>query len=447
MFKSICAFWNARSGNFSLVTAILVPTLVFAVGGAIDFTNAQYLRSRVHVVADSAALAGVAEAAMNNSLNWPQQKEASLKASKEFFVGAITNQTDSHLQDGQIDYTADSSKGSLTVNVCYRYKYNSFFSILAYKDNFYVSGCASAVRAEPRYVDTYFVVDASGSMGIGATAADQALMIKRTGCAFACHTQSWLSQPKCNTGYVQTTYCAHLFGATLRFDVVKNAINTLVDNSASLAKVDGQFRFGLYKFSNTMTKQQSITLDTGKFKDAVEAMQPDAIGAGSNLKYSLKQIADTIPVGGDGRTPSSPQIFVIVMTDGVEGNVNEYEQIGSYGWGTYGNWSKDTNFVENNPGFWNGNERSQAVNPTICNVLKSKNITVGTLHTEYLVPAGSTDSRFVNIKSKLVPGIVSSLQACATSPDYAFIASSPADIQKATQQIFAAMMAQARLVM
>ncbi len=52
-----------------------------------------------------------------------------------------------------------------------------------------VTGSSVATATMPNYIDFYLLLDNSPSMGVGATPADVALMVKNTSdsCAFACH--------------------------------------------------------------------------------------------------------------------------------------------------------------------------------------------------------------------------------------------------------------------
>ncbi|MFZ4532696.1 MAG: hypothetical protein ACOYOJ_12905, partial [Alsobacter sp.] len=149
---------------------------------------------------------------------------------------------------------------------------------------------------------------------------------------------------------------------------------------------------------------------------------------------------------GDGKSPDSRKAFLLILTDGVEGNVNEYERNGPMGYRTYGDWTPDANLTTSTPGFWAGSERSQAVDPTMCDAIKAKGVTVLTLHTEYLTPVGSGDYRFQQIQSQLSPVIATRLRDCASGPDLAFNASSPDEIKAATKKMLAAVLAKARLV-
>jgi hypothetical protein len=277
-------------------------------------------------------------------------------------------------------------------------------------------------------------------------------MLQQMGCAFACHTTDGLSscEVKWNNGNVtqqagRTTSCAKAIGATTRFDVVRSAISTVLSEAKNLQTLTDQFSYSVHKFSNTVTEVAAVSKDADAVAAKVTTMTPDAIGAGTNLRAALVSMASKI-TAGDGKSPNSRKAFLLILTDGVEGNVNEYEKNGWAGWRTYGNWTPDTNLIESSPGFYHGQERSQAVDPTMCNAIKASGVTVLTLHTEYLTPVGSGDYRFQQIQSQLKPVIATRLRDCASGADLAFNASSPAEIKAGTLKMLAAVVAKAHLV-
>ncbi len=337
-------------------------------------------------------------------------------------------------------YTVSFANNVVTAKICYTAtQSNSLLQFAGIKANTF-SGCATAESASPTYFSVNFLVDASGSMGIGATAADQTLMNNKLGCAFSCHTQDGLYG--CPSA---TTSCAKLIGAKTRFDVVRSAIATVLSEATTMQTLTDQFSFSVHKFSNTVTEVAAVSKDADAVAVKVTAMTPDAKGAGTNLRAALVAMASKIPVG-NGKTPDSRKAFLLILTDGVEGNVNEYEQNGWAGYRTYGNWTPDPNLTVSTPGFWWGSERSQAVDPTMCNALKASGVTVLTLHTEYLTPVGSGDGRFQTIQSQLKPVIATRLRDCASGADLAFNASSPEEIKLGTKKMLAAVIAKAHLV-
>ena len=446
--------WFVRDtrAHLTIIFALSLVPMAIAGGGMLDFSRLAKSRSALANIADSAVLAGGSDRVVTAAIPWSQQKDASEKALKDTFALFMATNKDPSIKLISDTYTVSFANNVVTAKICYTAtQSNSLLQFAGMKSNTF-SGCSTAESAPPTYFSVNFLVDASGSMGIGATAADQALMNQQMGCAFACHTQDGLSSciVKWKNGVVtqqagRTTSCAKAIGATTRFDVVRSAITTVLSEATNLQTLADQFSYSVHKFSNTVTEVAAVSKDSDAVAAKVATMTPDAKGAGTNLRAALVSMASKITVG-DGKSPDSRKAFLLILTDGVEGNVNEYEENGWAGYRTYGNWKADSNLQISNPGFYNGSERSQAVDPTMCNALKSKGVTVLTLHTEYLTPVGTTDYRFQQIQSQLKPSIATRLRDCASGADLAFNASSPDEIKAATKKMLAAVIAKAHLV-
>jgi Flp pilus assembly protein TadG len=433
--------WFVRDtrAHLTLIFALALVPMAITAGGMLDFSRLAKSRSSLANIADSAVLAGVNDRVVTAAIPWADQKAASEKAMKDTFALFLATNKDTSLTLTADTYTVSYANNVVTAKICYTaVQSNSLLQFAGMTSNTF-SGCTTAESAPPTYFSVNFLVDASGSMGIGATAADQTLMNTKLGCAFACHTTDALApcpQP--------TTSCAKAIGAKTRFDVVRSAIATVLNEAKATQTLTDQFSFSVHKFSNTLTEVAAASQDANAVATKVTAMAPDAKGAGTNLRAALASMASKITVG-DGKSPNSRKAFLLILTDGVEGNVNEYEQNGAKGWRTYGNWTPDPNLTVSNPGFYSGPERSQAVDPTMCNAMKAKGVTVLTLHTEYLTPVGSTDYRFQQIQSQLKPVIATRLRDCASTADFAFNASSPDEIKTGTQKMLAAVLAKAHL--
>jgi len=436
----IRSFVRDTRANLTIMFALTLIPMAIATGGMLDFARLTKSRANLANIADSAVLAGVNDHVVTAAIPWSDQKAASEKAMKDTFALFLAMNKDPTLTLTSDTYTVSFANNVVTAKICYTaIQSNSLLGVVGMKSNTF-SGCATAESAPPTYFSVNFLVDASGSMGIGATAADQTLMVNKLGCAFACHTQDGLYG--CPSA---TTSCAKAIGATTRFDVVRAAITTVLSEAKNLQTLTDQFSYSVHKFSNTVTQVAAVSKDSDDVAAKVALMTPDAKGAGTNLRAALASMASKITVG-DGKSPDSRKAFLLILTDGVEGNVNEYEQNGAQGWRTYGNWTPDSNLTTSTPGFNHGSERSQAVDPTMCNAMKAKGVTVLTLHTEYLTPVGTSDYRFQQIKSQLSPVIATRLRDCASGADLAFNASSPDEIKSGTKKMLAAVIAKAHLV-
>jgi Flp pilus assembly protein TadG len=451
--------WRDREGSVATTFALAIIPVIGLLGASVDFATVAGTKSKVQAIADAAVLSAVSETTVRPTLTWTQQKAESEKMAKATFealmsAAGITGASASATYEVTLDGTVVSTK------VCYSGQQKTMAVAVAGFANMDFSGCAVASSAPPLYVSVYVLADASGSMGIGASTADQTLMNQKLGCAFACHTLDWkveMFNPECKAlgGWDDaraTPSCAKKIGAKTRFDIVRSALSDVMDDAKKMAKLPDQYRFAIYKFSNALTEVQKETSNLSTAKTSVEKMAMDSTG-GSNFRVGMQELLPKIPTSGDGKTAASPKVILLLMTDGVEGNVKEYtecrdpwvngkkQKICDY----WGNWKPDTNFTVNNPGFYWGVERSQAIDSKICDGFKNKGVTVATLNTEYITPPGSNDERFQKIQSMLKPVIRQTMKDCATQPEFAYFATTPGEISQATEMMFRSVMEKARL--
>jgi Flp pilus assembly protein TadG len=443
---------NDRGGVPLLFVFSLLPLLV-AAGGAIDLSEVYRVKDTIVSKTDAAALAAVSAQALKPELTWAAQKAASVDVAKRVFEEGVTGTSGFSVSSAQ--YTTDAVDMNLTVKICWKGKQKTAFLRFVGKTSWDIEGCSESTASAQEYVSVVFLVDASGSMGVGATEADQRLMENRFGCAFACHTFDWVSNVSdgCNK---PTTTCAAYIGAKTRFQVVKEALKSILFEGQANAKVPDQFTFAIYKFSNDLTLVQRPTDQYATLRASVDGMQQDETG-GTNLSRALDILNRQLPTPGDGKTPTTRKVFLILMTDGVEGNVLQVKSGSPLRHN--GEWSQDSRLEITSPGFTvtrpmsfaqialeilnirsvndiMKSERSQAINPSRCDAIKNRGITIGTLNTEYLIPPWSTDSRFLQIRTLLSPVIADTMRRCASDPTFALFATRPDEITAAANKLF-----------
>ncbi len=430
-------------GNVAVVSALAAVPLLATTGFALDYGQSQNLKADLQAYADSAVLAGVAQPASFGTMT-VQQKVAQSKSNAEtYFQSVLKKWPNSGITD-----TVKSAVvgGQISVSMTYSAHFNTGLSKIIGISEINISGSSSGLSAKPNYVDVYALVDASGSMGIGAGSTDQIKMQNALGCTLACHGNGEDQVQK-----------AHDAGATLRFDVVKNVISTLIASSQQKLLIPNQFRFSVIKFSNTITTVSPITESPINVATDVANMQLDSPpGMGTNPYYSITQFAAQLPQSGDGSSPSSPLIYVMIMTDGVSDDV--YEQVTPGGSWT-GVWYKDPNYhtfppevIDPDTTDISGNgEILAGFDGSVCDLLKAKKTTVMTLDLDYVLPdltnvtVGQSNYRYVLIRDNLKPNITNNLASCASNSTYAYSANSAEDIQTAITKMFIAATQSARI--
>ncbi len=412
----------------AIATALASIPIMVGVGVVVDYLQASNMRTTVSALADAATLAGVSGKVMSQASSPERHKEQMAAATKAFFASQLDNKPALKSLVTSYDVTTSSENKVVTAKLCFSAEAKSSILSLSGKKTIPISGCSQASAKMPEYVSVYALIDASGSMGIGASIADQTQMQRRLGCTFACHNnnaESRVYAPNCNTfdHWSQTTRCAKAIGVKTRFDVARDALLAMVDTANSLTRMPNQFTFSVSKFSDKLNDVHANSSNLASVKAAVQAMELDDGQYRTDLRLALQQILPKMPVSGDGSSPSSPRVYLVVVTDGVE---NRLDDMGK----------PYSTFSGSLPSVSMGVVRLQAFNPAGCGPIKRKGVTIMMLNTEYSVAAERSDSILMQIKSLLVPGMKDQMKTCASKPDLALNATSGGQIQAASDRLF-----------
>jgi Flp pilus assembly protein TadG len=449
-------FAQSREGAVAIFFALSMLPLTALAGAAIDFAGVNRSRSMALSIADSAALAAVSDTVVKPTVSKAQQKEVSMAAAKSEFEALLAiSKAPAQITTTSFDVQEEGS--SISITICFTGSHKTTLMAVAGLTSLDFSGCSTASSASPVYVSVYALVDASGSMGIGATYADQSLMERRLGCAFACHSISNSWDNVCNTdndkitpnwGYA-TTKCAKTIGAKTRFDIVREALVRVTDQAQGLQRTPQQYTIGVHKFSNYLTEIHANSSSMSSVKTALERMTMDARGAGSNFYKVLPEFARALPTSGDGKSPQTPKIFALILTDGIGSRMFEEDRCyfdSSLRPNCYfeGSWRNDPDYELERP-FVTDHIRSQAFPAKLCDDIKRKNITVMTLATEY--DANNINSDHMKYVDKTLRALsLNGLQGCATAPNFAFRANHGPDIDNAIRSMFSSIVEKARIV-
>lgn len=413
-------------GAIAMQFAAMAIVLTFVAGFAVDYSMSRSADERIQEAADSAVLAAVDNLASNTGVGDSALQAGAEAKLKTYFNAAIAQYPSYH-----VTYTTNvtAHNGHVVAAMTYSASTTTTFSNLIGVKTINLAGSASAESAQAVYVAIYALLDASGSMGIGATQADQNIMQNAFGCTLACHISG-------------TQITAHNAKAVLRFDVVKGALSSIIKASGAKAIMTNQFSFAVSKFSNDITEISPLSSDATKVAAAVDSMDLDdrnygaVQGMGTNFATSLASFLKTIKTVGDGSSPSSPLVYVLIMTDGVSDDV--FERLDANGKAT-GNWVADPQW-DWFPTVYGGGEKFAGFNPALCDPFKKAGIGVMTLDMQYVIPVsppGQTlDARYTLIENNLKPKILANLQKCASQASYAYAADSPGDIQSAINSMF-----------
>lgn len=431
-------FLNNDSGSVIVIFGIAVFALVGVVGAAVDYSIAAAKRTTLDAKADASTLAAVSvfadpfarDAADRAKANMRMSFEAAAETLPALVPGSLVAQYEYNSNDG-------------VARLCYEARVRAHF--VAIFGDVSVANCVAAQAVPPVYINLHFLIDASGSMGIGASSTDQALMQRKLGCLFACHTIDWttpVNTPNCES---PTTTCVRRIGARTRFDVARYALARIVDEAATIPPERARYAFSVHKFSNYVTRVHPLSSDPRSVSAVLKRLEMDVRGTGTNVGLALDEIARSLPRSGDGRTPQTAINHVFLVTDGLENNVFMYCTGDPCLY--HGSWRPDPDLRITTPGFYEGTMRNQVVDPAACDVVKSTGALLSVLNLEYVVPRDTPpDWHMGRIANLLVPNIPPAMQACASNPSSAFVANDPVEIERALEAMFRQTMEQARLI-
>jgi hypothetical protein len=325
---SLKNFWQEKSGNFGILTALLLVPLCGAAGVALDISRGMSAKADLQQAADSAALAAVADTSASI--------QAAKKMSGDGIIPVGNEEARAFFDDnqrGNADYSLTSvdvsviKRGNVVESsVSFRASVSTTLSGLLGKDFVSVGGTATAKYETETFSDFYLLLDNTPSMGVGATPQDVATLVANTSdrCAFACHIV--------NNGVVDASsyyFRAKSLGVTTRIDVVAKATASLMDTAKSTRKSSNQYRMAVYTFGERAedTKLLEVVpltsdLETAKKKAAeINLMSIPYQGYNNDQQTdfdrALSQIGDKVGTSGTGASSANPDKVIFFVSDGV----------------------------------------------------------------------------------------------------------------------------------
>lgn len=184
-----------QRGNVFMLFAFAVVPMVFATGMGIDYSRAARLQTKLNAIADSAALAAVAQPAMNN----PSDASAIKTASDMFNTQATGLEgLDSYVLK-PITVTHPDGPTSRVVTVSYTAKSTNAFGGVLNMRTISIGGTSSATATAAPNMDFYIALDTSPSMALPTTSAGILTMHNALNCSFACHSNKIQQYVQANT--------------------------------------------------------------------------------------------------------------------------------------------------------------------------------------------------------------------------------------------------------
>ena len=400
-------------GNIALFIALSMVPICGLVGLAVDLGRASWVKGKLDLAADSAALLAASTAAnafKAGDLNFINEGIAAAKAR---FAAQTGNQPSVSM--GAVTVTLTQNGGLFNASLAYRAQVPSTFANVLGYTGFPISDQAGASLSYNPYVDVQILMDVSSSMTLAATAADQSTMEQLTAnykptsplpsnvqrgeaCAFACH---W------TTTADDFYQLALRNNVQLRITVLKSAVANVLTTMQQQDQ-NNRFQVGLYSFADTFSTAYALSSDITDASTALSSVNPAVNNCSglcdntyfTNAMTQLTQIDTALPQQGT----NVPQKFLFVISDGV------YDET------------------------VNGSRKINAFSSSDCAAIKALGVSILVLYTPYLqIP---DNSFWVNNVEPIQGNIQPNLQACASSSSYFFIANDATDIQNQLNAMF-----------
>lgn len=420
LFEIFRQFLTNRTGNFAIISALILVPLLGTVGLAIDFVRALETKARVQVFADEAVIAAINPASRAQverglvghdytSAQWAEAAVTDLKAQVRSLDPAITVGA---------DLSVSKAGSELISELAYTITVPTTFLRVINVDQINVRGTAKGRFAAAVFKDFYIMVDNSPSMGLGATTADINTLNTKIGCAFACHTLDGT-----NSNYKN----AVATGAKLRIDVVRTGLKKIADTIMATRSQQDLYRASLLTLgskaetfvANKMEELVSLTSDmstlvTDGKKLGLMTMPTNGYNsfALTDVNAALNVLNTKIPSPGDGTSVSTAEKYVVLITDGVQ---NKWKVLTC------------------NTALFGDKRCIEYIPLDACTAIKNRGIKIAVLYTSYIP---MTDYTYVTYVKPFASKIPTALKSCASNNLF-FEVGPDQGIPEAMQALFA----------
>ncbi|MET0359245.1 MAG: TadE/TadG family type IV pilus assembly protein [Pararhizobium sp.] len=444
-----------RSGNLAIIGALALMPLLGTAGLALDVTHAIKVRTRLQWAADAAVVGSITDKSAGVAQAMTMTGDGSVSVSeseaRSIFAAQMANGTTiaqpgkaAQSDPNDLEETARTFKVSVVktgrdINVSATFSTlvpTTFLKIFG-KDSIKVDGIAKATFQSNSFMDFYMLLDNTPSMGVGATPADVDKLIAATknqadsgsrDCAFACHIVSENGVADKKSNY----FVARKVGATIRIDVVAQAVAALMKEAEKTETYPNQYRMAAYTFGQ---KAEDANLyEVSKLTDDLKDIQTkvDTISLMSipfqgynndqitSFDKALTRMNSEITPPGDGSSPAKAEKVVYFVADGVG---DSYKPTGC------------TKKVT-------GGRCQEPIDVSYCTTIKDRGIKIAVLYTTYLpLPTNGWYNTWIK---PFQPEIGTKMQACA-SPGLYFEVSPSQGIESAMKALFVKIIRSPRL--
>jgi Flp pilus assembly protein TadG len=410
------AFLSDRSGNFGIMTALLMVPLVGSAGLALDYAHALSLRTQLYAAADAAAVGAVSEKSDAVAAAMTMKGNGTISVAKTDARSIFFSQMSGELTSVPVELSIDVTKTANKINsfVSFSASVPTTFMHVLGQDSITISGTATAEYQTASFMDFYILLDNTPSMGVAATPTDVSKLEAKTGCAFACHQMD-----KSVNNYT----IAKDLGVAMRIDVVRKATQALTDTAKTERVSADQFRMGVYTFGTKaedakLTTISSLTSDLTAVKNYTNAVDLMTIPKQNynqdqltSFDSAMTQMNTIIDPAGDGTSNVNPEKILFFVSDGV------------------GDSYKPSTCTKKTT----GGRCQEPIDTSFCKPLKDRGVKIAVLYTTYLpLPSNNWYNDWIRPFQSEIP---SRMAACA-SPGLYFEVSPTEGIADAMKALF-----------
>nr|WP_281038709.1 TadE/TadG family type IV pilus assembly protein [Rhizobium sp. AN70] len=315
-------FLADTSGNFGMMTAILLPVLLGVAGAGMELANVMQVKADLQNTADSAALAAATEARLKEGDLTDEQIKEIAKA----FIASQMEKTLTEEEKKELEKNSpvnlgitDGARGktyTIETTIHYQMKLNPLLGFFGAKTiNIAATGTAKSTVNKGAPISMYLVLDRSGSMSFKT----DTINTKKTSC------QNYTADNWGNYPNLKNTSPCYVNKATS----LKTAVGFLV---ATLNKADPTYtaiggsqlvRTGASVYTHETYAAQPITWGTSGIVSYVDKQIPEFPSGGTDARSSLNAAYNALKQANIEEAKAhktqgneSFERYIVLMTDG-----------------------------------------------------------------------------------------------------------------------------------
>jgi hypothetical protein len=404
VLRSFRRLLTGRRGNSTILLALSALPVFAGLSLSIDYGLARAARGRLDTAAISAASQATSAAAEAFLAGANDAMEVGIAAARARFIAQTASQEAVTINPVQV--ALSQSGGLFNATVSYTGAMPTSIARLVGVSTLPLSGQASASFSYSPPVDLQLLVSTSSSMTWPATPAERVKLERLiAGLKPAPTLPGHLVKAASNAGPDEYEFALknHIVS---RITAVQDAVSRMVRMMNTL-DVENRLQLGLYTYDQGLNPIHPLSHDLNSVLRAVPALVPtmsacNAHCADTSLGRALQTLAAAdaaLPQGAEG----TPQRYLFVVTDGLQDEDDAPQP------------------------------SVRAIKGTDCDGMKALGFTIMILHLPY--PYLPNNVVYNRVGEPMADQVKIGLQACASSPNYVFEATDPAEISVKLQNM------------